>query len=363
MPNSKRDSNRTTQSSKNITKAVIPPRDLTTRIRRPQADNLDKCGEAVNEQPPQEVDDDFSFENIDWGGSDSLFAETHGSNDNGADSTIAMIGRDEGTTFITRHHDDPQYSPITPEENEPPEIEAPPQEDKSQGGKKRNRAKGIALGAGMVLAAILAAVFVVPAIQNYLESQIDVPYSVSFVDANTGKAVADPLEQTAKNHENVTVSAQPIDGYRLSGGAVTKDDETLESSDDAESFDITLEAGVSQNAIFSYKKVVSYTVNYVDADGKSITETKTVKNKLSGKKVSETAPTIDGYTLNGDSKQTLKLTNSKKKNVITFTYTKNPDPEPVYTAPAYSYTPATNSGSSNRSSGGSSSIGKWGGSK
>lgn len=120
--------------------------------------------------------------------------------------------------------------------------------------------------------------------------------------------------ETVKDQEvgkNYTATAKAINGYTLKDSA-TK----------------TIKVAKDNNVItFTYAKAeapvekTSYTVSYQAEDGTKLQADKTVNDQKVGTAVTETAPTIDGYTIKGNATQSLTL--AKDNNHITFTYTKN----------------------------------------
>ena len=94
-----------------------------------------------------------------------------------------------------------------------------------------------------------------------------------------------------------------------------------------EEFDVN--APITKNATIYAKWVksekTSYTVKYVDKDGKDIAESKKVENKKPGSTVQESAKSIDGYVLTSPYKQSITLKQAGDDNVITFTYSKLAD--------------------------------------
>lgn len=67
---------------------------------------------------------------------------------------------------------------------------------------------------------------------------------------------------------------------------------------------------------------VSYTVRYVDTDGAQIRTPKSLSGTVNAS-VTETAPAITGYTVQGASSRTITLAADASKNSITFTYKAN----------------------------------------
>ena len=69
--------------------------------------------------------------------------------------------------------------------------------------------------------------------------------------------------------------------------------------------------------------LVKYTVKYLkDGTDEAVQDAKVVEGNSIGAKVTEKAPSIDGYQLVSDESQSLKTRASEKKNVITFNYRK-----------------------------------------
>lgn len=88
---------------------------------------------------------------------------------------------------------------------------------------------------------------------------------------------------------------------------------------------------------------VSYTIKCVTADGK-VLQTVADRVGVPGKKVTETAPVIPGYTISGEASKTMTLSKDKTKNIMTFLY------QPVAPSPSPSPSP---SGSASPSASGS----------
>lgn len=76
-------------------------------------------------------------------------------------------------------------------------------------------------------------------------------------------------------------------------------------------------------------KEANVTVNYLDADGNVLQSAKTLTDKDVDSTVTETAPAIEGYTVDQSSKS---ITVAKDNNVITFTYTKDAPVQTVDTS-------------------------------
>lgn len=132
-------------------------------------------------------------------------------------------------------------------------------------------------------------------------------YTVSYRDAS-GNDLKGPTTTCSKVGEQIRVEAPDIDGYQLTS--------------DQRSVSLTL-AKNNKPIVFTYAKVVPYTVRYLEkGTSTKVKKNKTVKNQLSGEKITEKAPSISGYALSSKSKKSLKLTDNGKQNVITFYYTK-----------------------------------------
>lgn len=132
-------------------------------------------------------------------------------------------------------------------------------------------------------------------------------YTVHYVDAN-GKELANvPVKTvtTAKVGDKVTETAVSVPNY------------TLQS---ANSQSMTLINGTN-NIIFTYApavKATTYTVHYVDANGKGLAPVKTVSTAKVGDKVTEKAVNVPNYILQGQSSQTVTLIDGI--NNFTFKY-------------------------------------------
>jgi len=93
---------------------------------------------------------------------------------------------------------------------------------------------------------------------------------------------------------------------------------------DSDTGDITISTDATANVItiyYSKKNNLEYTVNYLEKGTNAVLETpKTIGNKTFGDTVTENAITITGYTLDGDSSQTITI--AETGNVINFYYVK-----------------------------------------
>ena len=142
-------------------------------------------------------------------------------------------------------------------------------------------------------------------------------YIVNYVDQGSGAALADQkVVSDVLEGDSVTETAPEISGYALASESPQM---------------ISLGANPDGNVItFSYTKLTSYIVNYVDqGSGAALADQKVVSDVLEGDSVTETAPEISGYALASESPQMISLGANPDGNVITFSYT----PIVVYQAP------------------------------
>ena len=148
----------------------------------------------------------------------------------------------------------------------------------------------------------------------------DSTITVKYVDAD-GNPVQDSTTETVKNGTKYSKDAPAIDGYTVSGDATQTIDSVSGDATqtiDSVSGDATLTFTYTKNAPVVEKTNV--TVNYVDSEGKVLQDAKTLTDQEVGSSVSETAPEIDGYTVD---EATKSVTVDKDGSTITFTYTKN----------------------------------------
>ena len=173
-------------------------------------------------------------------------------------------------------------------------------------------------------------------------------YRVEYVDAADGTQLAKPKTvEDAQVGKNVTEKAPAVSGYVVDGKGTT-------------TFKVAKKDSANV-ATFKYLKLASYEVRYLDqASEEEVSPAKTVNDVAEGTQVSETAPAVDGYTLQSESEQSLTIARDSKKNVITFYYELTPVvAEPVYVQ-SYSGSRSSNrSSSSGRSSSGSSNDVVW----
>src|SRR5699024_8676911 len=136
--------------------------------------------------------------------------------------------------------------------------------------------------------------------------------TTKYVD-ESGKEIVDATTATAEVGKDFTAKAIAVDGYTVKGDATQT--ATVEG-DKTVTFTYTKNAPVVEKA--------NVTVNYVDSEGKTLQDAKTLTDQEVGKDVTETAPEIDGYTVD---KATKTVTVAKDGSAtITFTYTKNAEP-------------------------------------
>ena len=160
-------------------------------------------------------------------------------------------------------------------------------------------------------------------------------YRVEYLDASNNSEISGAKTvEGAEIGTKVTVKAPDVDGYLLESDRKTT---------------LTISENEDENvAAFAYRKLVSYEVRYLDkASGSDVSPVKTVEGIAEGTQITETAPSIAGFTLQSEAEQTIALKRSSKKNIIVFYY----EPEPII---PQNYT--NNSGgksSNNGSSGGS----------
>ncbi|MDH6363890.1 hypothetical protein M2139_000807 [Enterococcus sp. PF1-24] len=146
--------------------------------------------------------------------------------------------------------------------------------------------------------------------------------TIKYLDEQN-KEIKTATTDTRTEGTTKTYSAPTITGYQVSGSTTQK--VTFTKKD--------------QTITFRYKKnateVQKYTVTteYKDTTGKKI-QNSTEQSVEKGKAYTAKAPTISGYTLQGNSSQTLNNITSNK--TIVFTYKKN-DPAKVYSTLTIKY--------------------------
>lgn len=139
--------------------------------------------------------------------------------------------------------------------------------------------------------------------------------STSCVDKATSQAISGaPTKTTSitKSGTDFVVTAPTVTGYLPVDATKTITAAQCHNTTNPTSAD---------SITFLYNKAVKYTVEYKDTSGNAV-KTAETKEDAVGKSVTATAPTIDGYTLSGDSSKTITLAEDATKNVITFKYTK-----------------------------------------
>lgn len=134
-----------------------------------------------------------------------------------------------------------------------------------------------------------------------------VDYTTEYLNQATMEEIATPTTATANVGDTVTVAAADINGYRLNG--------QVEQS-------ITLQENAENTIAFMYAKEVSYTVEYLDQDGKAVSPAKVVEKRLVGENITEKAPEFDNYELTSSDAFKTTLKEDEAANSITFTYAK-----------------------------------------
>ena len=141
--------------------------------------------------------------------------------------------------------------------------------------------------------------------------QNNLSYTVSYVEEGTGKELAPAKTVGDKTFgDTVTENAIDIAGYELAAG---------------ERASKSIEIAAEGNAItFTYAKRtdLSYTVSYVDEDGKALAGAKTVGDKTFGDTVTENAIDIAGYELAAGERASKSIEIAAEGNAITFIYAK-----------------------------------------
>ena len=138
----------------------------------------------------------------------------------------------------------------------------------------------------------------------------DYKVTVKYLEQGTNKALAGEKELTNKAYgETVAENAMDIPGYKA----------------DAQSKQVVVSDTLAYNVItFYYTKRtdLSYVVKYLDENGNALVDQKTVENKTFGETCEEIAETVDGYTVD---EQTKSVTMTTGTNEIVFHYTKRTD--------------------------------------
>ncbi|HBM3605892.1 TPA: MucBP domain-containing protein [Listeria innocua] len=127
----------------------------------------------------------------------------------------------------------------------------------------------------------------------------------------TGAVLADSTTLSGNVGENYTTTAKTIDGYSL----------TTTPANANGTFSTN-----PQTVTYTYTKdpiAQPVTVNYIDADGKTISPTETLSGNI-GENYTTTAKTIQGYTLT-TTPANAKGTFSTEPQIINYIYEKNPD--------------------------------------
>lgn len=182
----------------------------------------------------------------------------------------------------------------SPEDQSPNEASDSPKHEKQSAVSRPARRFAIPIVA--VVAVILVCVLVAPTLAEYLSNQIDVPYTVTYVDAISGSEIASATSATGKNNSEVMVEAPDIEGYELTTTTVI-DGETSTDQQGAHSVELMLNNENDQAVVFAYTKNVSLTVKYVDAEtGEAVADPKQIAG-LDHQTVTAEAPEIEGYKL------------------------------------------------------------------
>lgn len=146
-----------------------------------------------------------------------------------------------------------------------------------------------------------------------------VVYTITW-NANKGSfAGGATAQQTRVAHGSPTsadeVPAPSRAGYGFAGWAASADSNTQASLPQSTTRAATYYAIWAANA-------VAYTVRYVDTEGDQIRTAKTGSGSVDAR-ITETAPAVTGYTLQGAQSQTIILASDASRNTITFTYQAN----------------------------------------
>lgn len=140
--------------------------------------------------------------------------------------------------------------------------------------------------------------------------------TVSFVDED-GNTIAEKQVNEVEKGTEFTATAKNIDGYTVKGEATQ-----------------TVTVDGNKEVTFTYSKNAvtppevqkfDVTINFVDENGTVIAD-KDVVSVEEGQEYTATAKTVDGYTLQGDTTQTVTVDGNK---TITFTYKKDEVTPPV----------------------------------
>ncbi|MBO0424165.1 MucBP domain-containing protein [Enterococcus plantarum] len=135
--------------------------------------------------------------------------------------------------------------------------------------------------------------------------------TIQYLDEN-GDTVADTNHVIVEDGEEYTAHAETIEGYTLQGDATQ-----------------TITVTANTTITFTYTKNTApvekfnVTVTYVDENGQTIADEEVTKDIEKGQVFTATAKTIDGYTLVGDTTQTVTVTGN---TTIKFIYKKDATP-------------------------------------
>ncbi len=154
----------------------------------------------------------------------------------------------------------------------------------------------------------------------YYTKRSNLTYTVNYIaegagENGTDKVLGSKIETKKTYKDEVTESAQNFEGYN-------KVDPTEQ----------TFKVGVGENNAFIADQTInfyytirtdlSYTVKYVDADGKEIADTKTVTDQTFQAEVTEKPIAVEGYTCDA---QPYTFTIGVSNDDVVFTYTKRGD--------------------------------------
>lgn len=140
--------------------------------------------------------------------------------------------------------------------------------------------------------------------------------TVRYTDTS-GNEIKDPTTQDGKVGDLYEVVAPNIKGWKLNDNCPNL------FRDNYKEGDTTVTFKYDKDGTSDPVKQGSVTVQYVDQDGKSVQDSKTLKGDVD-KAFSETAPTIKGYTLTSDKTVSGKF--ADKAQTVKFTYKKDAEP-------------------------------------
>ncbi|AYE38233.1 hypothetical protein D1B17_06145 [Companilactobacillus zhachilii] len=150
---------------------------------------------------------------------------------------------------------------------------------------------------------------------TYTKDSVPVQQSTittKFLDEN-GNEIADSITDKVDNGKSYTANAKTIDGYTLSG-------DTSQSIDSVTG-DKTLTFVYTKNVVPAQKSTI--TTKFVDEAGKELSASKT-ESVDNGTSFKVNAPEIVGYTVKGETTQSIDSVNGDK--TLTFTYSKDAIP-------------------------------------